>query len=82
MSLRNYASFRHVKAVAIIDKFTFSWVLMNVMLFWLLMKQEWLNNANKNLTNYQHRAFMNVMELWLQVMQEWLNSAKENLTNY
>ncbi len=67
--------------VTIIEKFTFFWVLMNAMLFWSLMKQDWLNSVNKTLTNHQHRAFMNAMLFWLQVMQEWLNNVNKTLTN-
>jgi Na+-driven multidrug efflux pump len=55
---------------------------MNVMLFWLQVMQDWLNSANKTLTNYQHRVLMNVMLFWLQVMQDWLNSANKTLTNF
>ncbi len=36
--LAEQVSSLQVKAVTITDKFKFSWVLMNVMLFWLLMK--------------------------------------------
>jgi hypothetical protein len=82
--LAEQVSSLHVKAVTIIYKFTFSWVLMNVLLFWLLMKQEWLNKINMTLTltNYQHGAFMNAMLFWFQVMRGWLNSANKTLTGY
>ncbi len=39
--------------------------------------QDWLNSANKTLTNNQHRVLMNAMLFWWQVMQDWLNSANQ-----
>jgi hypothetical protein len=55
---------------------------MNAMLFWLQVMQDWLNSANKTLTNYQHRVLMNTTLFWFQVMQDWLNSANKTLTNF
>jgi hypothetical protein len=53
---------------------------MNAMLFWLQVMQDWLNSANKTLTNFQHRVLMNAMLFWLQVMLDWLENVPTRLS--